>query len=105
MRIRVGDLTHKTDAQHPTVTYDQKVSDAITILSTNRQVSAIPICEKDSGIVIDAFMRSDIRVCLHCIYFLSSLHSYSYLISYISIYSFLRETKHIKISMYLSRIS
>ena len=70
LNIRVGDLEYKTDQQHFSVTYDQKVSDAISILSQNRQVSAIPICEKDSGIVKDAFMRSDIRVN----YCMSSFH-------------------------------
>lgn len=62
LNIRVGDLEYKTDQPNFSVTYDQSVSAAISILSQHRQVSAIPICEKDSGIVKDAFMRSDIRV-------------------------------------------
>eukprot|EP00484_Ammonia_sp_Unknown_P000950 CAMPEP_0197020152 /NCGR_PEP_ID=MMETSP1384-20130603/860_1 /TAXON_ID=29189 /ORGANISM="Ammonia sp." /LENGTH=448 /DNA_ID=CAMNT_0042447721 /DNA_START=53 /DNA_END=1399 /DNA_ORIENTATION=- len=60
--MRVKDLRHTLDAQlPPTITYEQKVFDAITILSTNKTISAIPICQQDSGIVLDAFMRSDIR--------------------------------------------
>eukprot|EP01084_Bolivina_argentea_P197982 339157_1 len=45
---------------YPKLNYDQKVSDAVTILSTNRKASAIPILD-NNGCVMDAFMRSDIR--------------------------------------------
>jgi len=61
LNIKVGDLNIiKTKHDWPTIKHSQKVSDAVTILSTNRRISAIPICD-DQGIVKDAFMRSDIR--------------------------------------------
>mmetsp|Transcript_13878 Transcript_13878/g.20924 ORF Transcript_13878/g.20924 Transcript_13878/m.20924 type:complete len:423 (-) Transcript_13878:106-1374(-) len=58
--IRVSDLNLKPE-QFPMITYEDKVSKGIAILSTNKKATAVPICEKDSGIVLDAFMRSDIR--------------------------------------------
>ena len=67
LSIRVGDLYKNNDkfkSDTSTLTHDQAVSDAVTLLSTNRRCSAIPICDK-GGIVKDAFMRSDIRVCLY----------------------------------------
>ena len=75
LNIYVSDLEQKTDQyqQHFSLTYNEKVSNAISILSQNRQISAIPICEKDSGIVKDAFMRSDIRVKLYIYYIILAL--------------------------------
>ena len=60
--MRVKDLGMSYDQkENKTVTNDQKVIEAVIMLSTNWKRSAIPICDKN-GAVINAFMRSDIRV-------------------------------------------
>lgn len=82
--IKVKDLfededEYKTDA--PTLTDDQPVSEVITLLSTNRRCSAIPLCD-NGGIVHDAFMRSDIRVYI-------SSHSFSLMKLFVCLFCFL----------------
>lgn len=60
MRVRILEMPYD-HGEYKTVTYDQKVIVAVNMLSESWKRSAIPICD-GNGAVIDAFMRSDVRV-------------------------------------------
>jgi len=61
INISIADMNFKFNSTYPTLTMNDTLLQAVQLLSNDKTISAIPIVNKETGEVENAFVRSDIR--------------------------------------------